>query len=222
MILNRVRSVLNTPLRRRGALAVALATAAAAVYVLFFRGHASDAAFSAFVEAVEKKDAHAIYAMTVDEEKRHYGVTEKMIANALKQSLYTHAPAIRYARSSLDREYGEHADGWYTRVASWKDAQTGRVLPAQNFTGVLQTPIAMFRAPNGEWKVGFTRFLAAYVNINYTLPVLTRIDVGERDKEQAIARKREMLASLGVAKLYTPRMTKVRGRWVLLQTTKGG
>jgi hypothetical protein len=180
-----------------GAAALAVALWGAWSWVAYLRG--PEYAFQQFIAAIERHDAAAVYAMTLDDEKAEFGVTPEGVARVLDHTVYRHARWVQARPTPLDADFGPQTDGWVIHLTSWADGRTGRIIPSANGAGQLLTTVHLFRSRQGRWQVSLTRFASSYQALNYFRPQLFQGSANWPERRRrALQTREQLLAEMGI------------------------
>jgi hypothetical protein len=171
-----------------------------------------------FVTAIERRDAGAVHALALDQEREEMGLTQAGVQRALEEIFYRRAPSVRGVASRVGDD-DLRASNWYIRPIAWVNAATGEPLPSRSANGEFRTSIQLFRTPDGRWRVSFTRFAAEWLMFNFTAAELKRVP--GKDRLPWSRRRRETLfREWGIPGGYfDPAMIRVDGQFQALLDT---
>jgi hypothetical protein len=174
-----------------------------------------------FIAAIQRKDAKAIHALILDEEKR-MGVTEQVIATSLAQMLYQKATQVKPIPSPAANFDGYRADRWYRQHHAWADASSGQPLQNLAKSGQLITMVNAYRPEHGPWQVSFTQFARSFLRLNLTKPQLQlKGIVSAAQRNRAYEYERKVLKQWGIADVVPdPPITLKKGQWIVVSGVK--
>jgi hypothetical protein len=175
-----------------------------------------------FIAAIQRKDAKAIHALILNEEKEKMGVTEQVIASSLEQMLYKQASQVKAIPLFAGSADGFRADRWYRQHNVWVDARSGQPLQNLAGSGQLVTMVNAYRPEHGPWQVSFTQFARSFLRLNLTKPQLQlKGTVSAAERDRAYEYERKVLKQWGIANVVPdPPITLKKGQWIVVSGVK--